>query len=129
MRVFLAGATGVIGRRLLPRLRGAGHEVTAMTRRADRADELREAGAAAAVCDVFDPEGVRAAMERARPEVVVHAAAWTDFDGCARDPDLALRRNGAATGVLAAPARVGPVQESRASSAPERNRALGIAHP
>jgi dTDP-4-dehydrorhamnose reductase len=40
-------------------------------------------------------------LDRERPEVVVHAAAWTDVDGCARDPELALRRNGAATGVLA----------------------------
>ena len=72
MRVFLAGATGVIGRRLLPRLLEAGHDVIAMTRRAERAAALREAGAAPAVCDVFDAEELRAAVERARPEVVVH---------------------------------------------------------
>ena len=42
-----------------------------------------------------------ALLDRDRPEVVVHAAAWTDVDGCARDPELALRRNGEATGVLA----------------------------
>jgi len=72
VRVFLAGATGVIGRRLLPRLLEAGHDVTAMTRRAERAAALREAGAAPAVCDVFDAEELRAAVERARPEVVVH---------------------------------------------------------
>ena len=47
MRVFLAGATGVIGRRLLPRLLEAGHDVTAMTRREDRAVSLREAGCGA----------------------------------------------------------------------------------
>ena len=72
MRVFLAGATGVIGRRLLPRLLEAGHDVTAMTRSEDRAAALREAGAVPAVCDVFDGERVRAAVERAQPEVVVH---------------------------------------------------------
>ena len=72
MRVFLAGATGVIGRRLLPRLLEAGHDVTAMTRRAERGAALRDAGAAPAVCDVFDAEELRAAVERARPEVVVH---------------------------------------------------------
>ena len=72
MRVFLAGATGVIGRRLLPRLLEAGHDVTAMTRRDDRAAALREAGAVPAVCDVFDAEGLRAAVERAAPEVVLH---------------------------------------------------------
>ena len=57
MRVFLAGATGVIGRRLLPRLLEGGHDVTAMTRRADRAAALREAGAVPVVCDVFDADG------------------------------------------------------------------------
>jgi nucleoside-diphosphate-sugar epimerase len=72
VRVFLAGATGVIGRRLLPRLIEEGHEVTGMTRSEERAASLREAGAVPAVCDVFDAERVRAAMERARPEVVVH---------------------------------------------------------
>ena len=72
MKVFLAGATGVIGRRLLPRLIGAGHEVTAMTRREERAVTLREAGAVSAICDVFDAAALRAAVEGARPEVVVH---------------------------------------------------------
>jgi len=72
VRVFLAGATGVIGRRLLPRLLEAGHDVTAMTRRAERGAALRDAGVAPAVCDVFDAEELRAAVERARPEVVVH---------------------------------------------------------
>jgi len=72
MRVFLAGATGVIGRRLLPMLVAAGHEVTAMTRSGERAQALRDAGATAVVCDVFDADGLRAAMEAARPEVVVH---------------------------------------------------------
>lgn len=72
MRIFLAGATGVIGRRLLPRLLEAGHDVTAMTRSEDRAGALRDAGAVPVVCDVFDAEGLRAAVERATPEVVVH---------------------------------------------------------
>jgi nucleoside-diphosphate-sugar epimerase len=72
VRVFLAGATGVIGRRLLPRLLEAGHDVTAMTRREDRAGALRAAGAVPAVCDVFDAERLQEAMQRAQPEVVVH---------------------------------------------------------
>ncbi len=67
MRVFVAGATGVIGRRLLPMLVEAGHEVTAMTRRADRAGALREAGAAPAVADVFDADGPD--VRRSRPRV------------------------------------------------------------
>ncbi|MEA2632786.1 MAG: dTDP-4-dehydrorhamnose reductase [Chloroflexota bacterium] len=55
--------------------------------------------------DAFDldqPDDVGSRLDRDRPEVVVHAAAWTDVDGCALDPELALRRNGIATGVLAA---------------------------
>ena len=51
--------------------------------------------------DLDDPSGFGALLDRDRPEVVVHAAAWTDVDGAARDPDLALRRNGEATGALA----------------------------
>jgi nucleoside-diphosphate-sugar epimerase len=72
VRIFLAGATGVIGRRLLPRLLEAGHDVTAMTRREDRAAALREAGAVPAVCDVFDAERLREAVQRAQPDVVLH---------------------------------------------------------
>ena len=72
MKVVLAGATGVIGRRLLPMLLAAGHEVTAMTRNAEKGAGLREAGVTPAVCDVFDAEGLRAAVEAARPEVLVH---------------------------------------------------------
>jgi dTDP-4-dehydrorhamnose reductase len=52
--------------------------------------------------DLDATEGIGALIERDRPEAVVHAAAWTDVDGCARDPDLALARNGTATGILAA---------------------------
>ena len=47
------------------------------------------------------PTASAAALDRDRPEVVVHVAAWTDVDGCAREPDRALARNGTATGVLA----------------------------
>ena len=52
--------------------------------------------------DLDAPDGVAEALDRDKPEVVVHTAAWTDVDGCAREPDLAQRRNGDATGVLAA---------------------------
>jgi len=72
MRVFLAGGTGVIGRALVPQLRDAGHEVTAMTRFEERADRLRALGVEAVVCDAFDTERVVLAVEAARPEVVVN---------------------------------------------------------
>jgi dTDP-4-dehydrorhamnose reductase len=52
--------------------------------------------------DLDAPDGVGGLIDRDRPEVVVHCAAWTDVDGCARDPDLANARNGKATGLLAA---------------------------
>lgn len=51
--------------------------------------------------DLDRPEAAQTLLARDRPEVVVHCAAWTDVDGCARDPELAMRRNGEATGVLA----------------------------
>ena len=72
MRVFLAGATGVIGTPLVPQLLEAGHEVTAMTRSVLRAAQLEAAGADPVVCDVFDADGVRAAMADASPDVVIH---------------------------------------------------------
>jgi nucleoside-diphosphate-sugar epimerase len=72
MRVFVAGASGVIGRRLTPMLIEAGHEVTAMTRSEERAEALRRLGAEPVVCDVFDADALRAGVTAAAPEVVVH---------------------------------------------------------
>ena len=72
MRIFLAGATGVIGRPLVRLLAGAGHEVTGTTRSAAKADALALAGAKAAVVDVFDAGALKAAVVAARPEVVIH---------------------------------------------------------
>jgi nucleoside-diphosphate-sugar epimerase len=88
VRIFVAGASGAIGRPLVRQLIAAGHEVTGMTRREERATDLRSAGAEAAVCDVFDQEALTAAVRSARPEVVVHeltALPWSfDF----RNPGL-----------------------------------------
>ena len=72
MKVFVAGATGVIGRALVPKLREAGHEVTGMTRSEEQASGLRDAGAHPVVCDAFDAEGVRRAVGDSGAEVVVH---------------------------------------------------------
>jgi nucleoside-diphosphate-sugar epimerase len=72
MRVFVAGASGAIGRPLVVRLVAAGFEVTGMTRREERAEEIRAAGAEAVVCDVFEAEALREAVMAAAPEVVVH---------------------------------------------------------
>jgi nucleoside-diphosphate-sugar epimerase len=72
MRVFVAGATGAIGRQLVPRLVAAGHEVHGMTRSESRRALLYELGAVPVVADALDPDQVAEAVGRARPEVIVH---------------------------------------------------------
>ena len=72
MKVFVAGATGAIGRQLVPRLVAAGHEVHGMTRSESKQAMLHELGAVPVVADALDPDQVAAAVARTRPEVVVH---------------------------------------------------------
>jgi 2-alkyl-3-oxoalkanoate reductase len=74
MRVFVAGATGAVGKRLVPALVTAGHDVVGTTRSAAKADQIRDAGAEPVVLDVLDADAVYAAVAEARPEVVVHQA-------------------------------------------------------
>jgi nucleoside-diphosphate-sugar epimerase len=80
MRVFVAGATGAIGRHLVPQLLANGHDVVAMTRSPGKTDALRAAGAYPVVVDGLDRDAVLAAVTGAEPEVVVHQmTAITDF--------------------------------------------------
>jgi nucleoside-diphosphate-sugar epimerase len=72
MRVFVAGATGAIGRQLVPRLVAAGHEVQGMTRSERKRAIVEELGAEAYLADALDAEQVAAAVAQARPEVIVH---------------------------------------------------------
>jgi nucleoside-diphosphate-sugar epimerase len=72
MRVFVAGATGVIGRRLLPRLAQAGHTVTGMTRSPGKAHLVASLGARPVVCDVYDRERLMRTVGRTSSEVVIH---------------------------------------------------------
>ena len=72
MRVFVAGATGALGRHLVPGLVAAGHEVTATTRTPGKVGRLRAAGAEPVVVDGLDREAVMAAVLAAGPEVIVH---------------------------------------------------------
>src|SRR4051794_34552956 len=90
MHVAVTGAAGRLGRALLSAI-AADPDATAIawTRREFDLDSA-EADAQA-----------RALIDRDRPGIVVHAAAWTDVDGCARDPETANRRNGDALGSLA----------------------------
>jgi 2-alkyl-3-oxoalkanoate reductase len=74
MRVFIAGGTGAVGKRLVPLLASAGHDVHATTRSAGKVDDLRRLGAEPVVLDILDREAVEAAIAAARPEVIVHQA-------------------------------------------------------
>src|ERR1700733_10659497 len=72
MRIFVAGATGAIGRQLVPRLIASGHEVVGMTRTESKQAALREIRAEAVVADALDPDQVAEAVATAKPEVLVH---------------------------------------------------------
>jgi nucleoside-diphosphate-sugar epimerase len=72
MRIFLAGASGAIGRRLSPLLIDAGHQVTGMTRNPASARALEKAGVRPALADVFDADALRTAVIGAAPEIVIH---------------------------------------------------------
>ena len=72
MKVFLAGATGVLGRALVPQLVAQGHDVVGMTRSASKQDLVRSLGARPVVADALDPDAVAEAVASAEPEVIVH---------------------------------------------------------
>ena len=72
MKVFVAGATGVLGRVLVPQLVARGHEVVGMTRSASKQDLVRGLGARPALADALDPDAVARAVASAEPEVIVH---------------------------------------------------------
>jgi nucleoside-diphosphate-sugar epimerase len=72
MKIFVAGAGGVIGRRLVPMLREAGHWVAGTTRSTDRAEALRLLGAEPVIVDVFDAEAVMRVVSAAAPDVIIH---------------------------------------------------------
>jgi nucleoside-diphosphate-sugar epimerase len=83
MRVFLAGGSGAIGRRLVPQLIARNHQVVATTRSPQKLDELRMAGAEGIVMNGLDADGVREAVARAKPDAIVHQ--MTALSG---EPDL-----------------------------------------
>jgi nucleoside-diphosphate-sugar epimerase len=92
MRIFLAGASGVIGVRLIPLLMSDGHVVAGMTRSSEKAGALRELGAEPVVCDVFDPGALTEAVAAFRPELVMHQL--TDLpDDVDQIPEFAARNN------------------------------------
>jgi nucleoside-diphosphate-sugar epimerase len=87
MRVFVAGATGAIGKQLVPRLLEAGHEVHGMTRSESKQAMLHELGAIPVVADALDPDQVAEAVGRARPDVIVHQGTALADAGFSRNFD------------------------------------------
>ncbi len=87
MKIFVAGGTGAMGRRLVPQLIGAGHHVVAMTRSERNGDWLQGLGATAARADALDKGSVVEAIKRAEPDAVIHqltglarAKSFKEFD-------------------------------------------------
>lgn len=109
MRTFIAGATGVIGRRAVDQFVAAGHEVTAVARTRDKADRVRAAGGTPVRVDLFDPDDVRAAVEGHDAVVnlatripplsrMAFKAAWADNDRLRREGSRILVDAALATG-------------------------------
>ena len=82
MRIVVTGARGQLGTELVESASNRGHDVVATTR---------------ATLDVCDRDATIEAMRSSRPDVIIHAAAWTAVDACESDPDRAMRDNGEAT--------------------------------
>ena len=96
MKVFVAGATGALGRQLVPLLVARGHGVVGMTRSAAKQDLVRSLGARPVVADALDPDAVAQAVASAEPEVIVHQL--TALSGPmsmrdARHPDRSVAAN------------------------------------
>jgi nucleoside-diphosphate-sugar epimerase len=113
MRVFVAGATGAVGRRLVPLALHAGHQVTGMTRSEDKTRALHAAGAEAAVADALNRAAVVAAVAKAAPEVVVHQlTALSSFTSLRR-----FDREFAATNLLRTQGTTNLIAAARAAGA------------
>ncbi|QFZ72820.1 NAD-dependent epimerase/dehydratase family protein [Streptomyces fagopyri] len=92
MNILVAGATGAVGRLLVPLLLREGHRVTGVSRTAEGAERVRRQGASAVRADAFDRDGLRRVMAAAAPDAVIHQlTALSDADGEATDR---LRREG-----------------------------------
>jgi 2-alkyl-3-oxoalkanoate reductase len=87
MKVFVAGATGAIGKQLVPMLVEQGHEVTGMTRTPAKQNLIRQMGARPAVADALDPEAVAQVVGEAEPEVVIHQLTVIDPGSFSRSLD------------------------------------------
>src|SRR5437870_7609799 len=125
MRVFVAGATGAIGTRLVPKLVDRGHEVIGTSRSIDRAQRLHALGAEPIALDLLDPRAVREAVLGTKPDAIVHQATaltgLTDFKHFDRSFAQTNRLRTEGTDALLAAAREAGVRRFVAqSSAPHR---------
>jgi 2-alkyl-3-oxoalkanoate reductase len=87
MKVFVAGATGALGKQLIPQLDAKGHEVVGMTRTASKTGELQALGARPVVADALDRDAVSRAVLDAEPDVIVHQLTAMSGDPDMRHPD------------------------------------------
>lgn len=95
MRVFVAGASGIIGVRLVPLLVAAGHAVAGMTRTPSKLEQLRELGAEPVLCDVYDAVALGKAVGAFRPDAVVNELTDLPDELAARnEPNARIRREG-----------------------------------
>src|SRR5689334_1014802 len=90
-RIFIAGASGVIGSRLVPLLVGAGHDVAGMTRSPGKLAGLRALGATGVLCDAYDAAALREAVVAFAPDVVMHQL--TDLPDDAAELAASAARN------------------------------------
>ena len=93
MNVFVAGATGALGRQLVPQLVAAGHDVVGMTRSPDKTGMLRALGARPVVADALDPDAVARAVAEAEPEVIVHELTALTGDLDPKRPEFFVTTN------------------------------------
>jgi nucleoside-diphosphate-sugar epimerase len=112
LKIVVAGATGVVGRRLVPLLVQAGHEVAGTTRRPERVESLTDMGARPLVVDAFDAADVRDAVTAERPDVIIHQL--TDLSAEDFEANSRLRAEG--TRNLVAAARAAGVEKMIAQS-------------
>jgi nucleoside-diphosphate-sugar epimerase len=130
MRIFLAGASGVIGVRLVPLLVQAGHQVAGMTRTPQKEELLRELGAEPVVCDVYDAARLTEAVRSFAPDLIMHQL--TDLPDDVKRIALYIRPNNRirteGTSNLIAAARAAGTQrfiaQSLASTPPGAGRAI-----
>jgi dTDP-4-dehydrorhamnose reductase len=87
MRIVVTGAAGRLGRRLMQVLSERGHETTGVDVVGDSVTRL----------DITDFAATQAFINQSKPDIVIHPAAWTDVEGCAREPEKAIAINGFGT--------------------------------